>query len=65
VCNKGEVGKGMKFAGVFLILAFVFHAPQSPYEKKNPYPAQEQRVEYAGKGSLIPQRKVLTTSTRI
>jgi flagellar L-ring protein precursor FlgH len=60
VCNKGEVGKGMKFAGVFLILAFIFSCASKPstleeYEKKNPYPAQEQKIEYAGKGSLMPK----------
>jgi len=60
VCNKGEVGKGMKFAGMLLILTFIFSCAPKPstleeYEKKNPYPAQEQKVEYAGKGSLMPK----------
>jgi len=60
VCNKGEVGKGMKFAGVFLILAFIFSCAPKPstleeYERKNPYPAQELKIEYAGKGSLMPK----------
>jgi flagellar L-ring protein precursor FlgH len=52
----------MRFASVFLILAFVFSCAPTPkpstleeYERKNPYPAQEQKVEYVGKGSLMPK----------
>jgi flagellar L-ring protein precursor FlgH len=50
----------MRFAGMLLILAFVFSCAPKPstleeYEMKNPYPVQERRVEYAGKGSLMPK----------
>jgi hypothetical protein len=44
VCNKGEVGKGIRFVGVFLILALVFSCAPKPstleeYKRKNLYPA--------------------------
>ncbi len=50
----------MRFASLLFILTFLFSCAPKPstleeYEKKNPYPAKEDKIEYAGKGSLMPK----------
>ncbi len=48
--------------GLLVFIAFLFFScgPKlttlEEYEKKNPYPAQDERLEYSSKGSLMPKR---------